>query len=45
MKHLIEDNLDNFYQDVAFIEKQKEYAQLFSNEQHFNEYDKLYRAV
>ena len=45
MKQLMEDNIDKFYQDIAFIEKQKKYAQLFSNEQHFKEYDKLYRAV
>lgn len=45
MKHLIEDNLDKFYQNNTLIEKEKEYAQMFSYEQHFNEYDKLYRAV
>jgi glycosyltransferase involved in cell wall biosynthesis len=45
MKQLIEENLDEFYQNSTFIEKEKEYAQMFSYEQHFNEYDKLYRAV
>ena len=45
MKKLIEDNLNKFYQNNTLIEKEKEYAQIFSYEQHFNEYDKLYRAV
>jgi glycosyltransferase involved in cell wall biosynthesis len=45
MKKLIEDNLDKFYQNNTLIEKEKEYAQIFSCEQHFNEYDKLYRSV
>lgn len=45
MKQLIDENLEKFYQDKGLIEKEIEYAQLFSSEQHFNEYEKLYRTV
>lgn len=45
MKQLIDENLDKFYQNNTLIEKEIEYAQKFSDEQHFKEYDNLYRSV
>lgn len=45
MKQLIDENLEQFYQDNSLAENEKEYARLFSYEKHFEEYEKLYGTV
>lgn len=45
MKELIDKNLDNFYNDKTLAMQAKEYADSFSYEKHFAEYDKLYKTL
>ncbi len=45
MRRLVDNNLEKFYQDRSLAENEKEYARLFSYEEHFEEYEKLYRSV
>jgi len=45
MKQLIDENLEKFYQDKDLAQKEKEYANLFSYEKHFEEYKNLYASI
>lgn len=45
MKQLIDENLDNFYLDKDLTLIEKEYANSFSYEKHFEEYGKLYSSL
>lgn len=45
MKRVIEDNIDNFYNNADFIKEQKEYAQSFSIERHFDAYIEIYKNI
>lgn len=45
MKQLIDDNLEKFYQDKDLMEREKEYAQSFSYEKYFEEYERLYASI
>lgn len=45
MKQLIDENLEKFYHDRGLEEREKEYANSFTYEKHFAEYEKLYATV
>lgn len=45
MKTLIDANLERFYNDKEWIRREKEYAESFSTNNFFKEYEKLYESV
>lgn len=45
MKRVIDENLDKFYQDPAKAEAEKQYAQSFASDRHFEEYQKIYNSL
>lgn len=45
MKSIIDNNIENFYNDQNFIEKEKKYAQSFSIEKHFDTYIEIYKNI
>lgn len=45
MKELIDNNLDSFYNNKEHISKEIEYANTFSYENHFKQYEKLYSEL
>lgn len=45
MKSLIDSNLEEFYNDKEWMRKEKQYAESFSTNNHFEEYEKLYESI
>ena len=45
MKNLIDEKLDEFYQNPKYAEAEKKYADTFSYNKHFEKYDKIYSVI
>ena len=45
MKDLIDEKLDEFYQNPKYAEAEKKYADTFSYNKHFEKYDKIYSVI
>ena len=45
MKSVIDDNLNNFYNDKKRIQEEIEYAKSFTTDKHFEQYVKLYETI
>ena len=45
MKNLIDEKLDEFYQNPKYAEAEKRYADTFSYNKHFEKYDKIYSVI
>lgn len=45
MKSVIDDNLNNFYNDKKRIQEEIEYAKSFTTDNHFEQYVKLYETI